>query len=182
MNEKLNQKRLLDFAAGVKYDVDKPNMSLLSSVAIEELTKVLDFGAKKYAAHNWRNGISTTRLVSAALRHTFSFLRGETYDPETGLHHMAHAMCCCMFIIELHSTKPELDDRYVIVSAPPEGPAVPEVPDVNVVPVLTEVVVPEASVTAKCKITNCTYPSCACFVPDPPEPDSPVPSSIFINN
>lgn len=125
----LAEKQGVDTRAGVKYDSGKPDMSLLSSVAITELTKVLDFGAKKYAAHNWRKGISTTRLVSAALRHTFSFLRGETYDPETGLHHMAHTMCCCMFIIELHFTKPELDDRFKVVEA-------------KTVPVVSEVVVP----------------------------------------
>lgn len=100
---------------GVKFDADKPDMSLLSSVALVELTKVLDFGAKKYAPHNWRKGIVTTRLLAACLRHTFAYLRGESVDPETGLSHMAHAMCCCMFILELSLTKPEFDDRHVVV-------------------------------------------------------------------
>lgn len=108
-------------SAGVKYDQDKPDMSLLSSIAITELTAVLDFGKRKYAAHNWRKGISTTRLLGAALRHIFAYLRGETNDPETGLSHIAHAMCCCMFILELKVTHPQLDDRFVV-----EVPAVPQ--------------------------------------------------------
>lgn len=112
------EKRVLDSDGGMKYDSDKPDMSLLSSVAMEELAKVLTFGKQKYAAHNWRKGISTSRLVGAALRHTFAFLKGETYDPETGLHHMAHAMCCCMFILELHVTHKHLDDRFVVKVVP----------------------------------------------------------------
>jgi hypothetical protein len=99
---------------GLKYDSDKPDYSLLSSVAIDELAKVLTFGKVKYSAHNWRKGITASRLLAAALRHVFSYLRGETYDPETGLSHMAHAMCCCMFIIELKITSPEFDDRFPV--------------------------------------------------------------------
>ena len=100
---------------GVKYDAGKINMALLSPVAMVELTRVLDFGAKKYADHNWRKGITAQRLLAALLRHVFAYLGGETHDKETGLSHIAHAMCCCMFIIELKLTKPELDDRFVIV-------------------------------------------------------------------
>ncbi len=108
---KLNSPEV-DNTVGVKYDSGKPDMSLLSSYAILELTKVLDFGAKKYANHNWRKGIAISRLVAAALRHMFAFLAGEDKDPETGLSHVAHAMCCCMFILELYQIKPELDDRF----------------------------------------------------------------------
>lgn len=99
---------------GMKFDTDKPDMSLLSSIAIEELAKVLSFGKVKYAAHNWRKGITTSRLIGACLRHIFSYLRGESKDSETGLSHIAHAMCCCMFIIELNVTHPQLDDRHVV--------------------------------------------------------------------
>jgi len=62
-------------------------------------------------AHNWRKGIEITRLIGAALRHLFAFLRGEDNDPESGLSHIAHCSCCLMFISEIHRTKPELDDR-----------------------------------------------------------------------
>lgn len=96
---------------GVKYDADKARMDLLDSYAIEQLAHVLGFGAKKYAAHNWRGGIAKSRLIAAALRHLFAYLRGEDKDPETGLSHAAHAMCCCMFLLGLeHRT--ELDDRW----------------------------------------------------------------------
>lgn len=98
-------------AKGAKHDSDKPRMDLVDSEAITQLAAVLTFGAEKYAAHNWRAGISYSRLIAALLRHTFAYLRGEDNDPESGLSHIAHAMCCCMFLLGLQK-RPELDDRY----------------------------------------------------------------------
>lgn len=96
---------------GVKFDGDKPRMDLLDAYAIEQLSLVLTFGANKYASHNWRKGIAKSRLLAAALRHLFAYLRGEDKDPESGLSHVAHAMCCCMFLLGLEH-RAELDDRW----------------------------------------------------------------------
>lgn len=96
---------------GVKHDQDKPRMELLDPKAINELAKVLTFGAQKYEPHNWRRGLRKTRLIAAALRHLFAYLGGEDKDPETGLSHAAHAMCCCMFILGLEH-RDDLDDRF----------------------------------------------------------------------
>lgn len=97
--------------SGVKFDQGKPRMDLLDARAIEQLSLVLTFGAEKYAAHNWRKGLSKSRLLAAALRHLFAYLRGEDSDPESGLSHVAHAMCCCMFLLGLEH-RVDLDDRY----------------------------------------------------------------------
>lgn len=102
-----------DESGGIKHDSQKPDFSLLSPIALTYLVKVLDFGAQKYAAHNWRKGIDQTRLVSAAFRHLTAFLAGEDVDVETGLPHMAHVMCCAMFSVELMASSQEpLDSRY----------------------------------------------------------------------
>lgn len=103
--------------AGMKFDQDKPRMDLLDPTAMLELSKVLTFGASKYAAHNWRKGLSKTRLLAAALRHLFAYLGGQDKDPETGLSHAAHAMCCCMFILGLEH-RPDLDDRFKEATQP----------------------------------------------------------------
>ncbi len=97
---------------GLKLDQDKPDMSLLSPIALERITEVLNFGKKKYAAHNWRKGIVYSRLLAALLRHVFSYLKGEDKDPESGLSHLAHAGCCVMFLLEFETTRKDLDDRY----------------------------------------------------------------------
>ncbi|MBS4019586.1 MAG: hypothetical protein KGZ68_15285 [Dechloromonas sp.] len=106
--------------SGVKFDQDKPRMDLLDAHAIEQLALVLSFGAQKYAAHNWRKGLSKSRLIAAALRHIFAYLRGENTDPESGLSHVAHAMCCCMFLLGLEH-RLDLDDRYIEVPGEPKG-------------------------------------------------------------
>lgn len=97
---------------GVKFDHGKPDFSLLSPIALARLSQVLSVGAKKYAAHNWRNGMNESRLLAAALRHIFAYLNGDDYDQETGLPHTAHAMCCLMFLIELHEASDKHDNRY----------------------------------------------------------------------
>ena len=84
-------------STGVKHDSGKPAMELIDADAMEDLARVLEFGRRKYGAHNWRGGIGIGRLIGAALRHTFAFMRGEDTDPESGLPHLAHAMCSIMF-------------------------------------------------------------------------------------
>ena len=98
---------------GTKFDADKARMDLLSNVALKELSKVLAFGASRYGEHNWRQGIETSRLLGAMLRHILAYQDGETLDPETGLSHIAHAMASAMFILELAVTRPDLDNRYI---------------------------------------------------------------------
>jgi hypothetical protein len=99
-------------ATGNKFDSEKPRTDLLDPLALEGLAQVLTFGAKKYAAHNWRGGISYSRLLGAALRHIFAILRGEDVDPESGLPHVDHLGCCWMFLSNMMKTRKDLDDRY----------------------------------------------------------------------
>lgn len=100
------------YLGGQKFDQDKPRMDLLDAYAIEELSKVLTFGAKKYAPHNWRKGIVLSRLIAASCRHLFAIMRGEDVDEETGLAHAAHLMCCAMFMIWTMKNLPAMDDRW----------------------------------------------------------------------
>lgn len=103
------------FLGGTKHDKEKVQLDLLSSAWIMGVGDVLTFGAKKYAAHNWRKGIKLSRLLGACLRHIFAFLKGEDKDPETGISHLYHASCCLMFASELHETMPDIvDDRYKV--------------------------------------------------------------------
>lgn len=97
---------------GLKFDTDKPPLSLIDRHAIEEIAKVLAFGAKKYEAHNWRKGIAYSRLLDAAIRHLYAFADGENLDPESGLPHVAHAGCCIVFLLGTMHAHPELDDRH----------------------------------------------------------------------
>lgn len=96
----------------IKFDKDKLPLNLISTQALNQIAAVLKFGADKYAEHNWRKGFAWSRPLAAALRHITAFNDGEDKDPESGLSHIAHAMCCLMFILEFEKTHTELDDRW----------------------------------------------------------------------
>ena len=97
---------------GLKYDGDKPSLALIPSEALLEIAKVLDFGAGKYTADNWRRGFKYRRVISAAMRHILAWNSGEDVDAETGLSHLAHAACCLSFLITFEKTGTGVDDRF----------------------------------------------------------------------
>lgn len=97
---------------GQKNDQGKPRMSLLSSSALEELAKVMSFGAVKYQDHNWRRGFKWSRLMDATLRHINAFNGGNRKDPETNLTHLAHAMANLMMLIEFEKMGIGEDDLF----------------------------------------------------------------------
>jgi hypothetical protein len=85
---------------GVKYDEDKLQWSLLPFRALKEVVAVLGFGAKKYAPDNWqRVPDASTRYVDAAFRHLTDWQLKERLDGETGKSHLAHAICCLLFLL-----------------------------------------------------------------------------------
>lgn len=96
----------------VKFDQDKLPLHLLSTEAMNQIAAVLQFGAQKYAEHNWRKGFTWSRPLAAAMRHITAFNNGEDKDHESGLSHLAHAACCIMFLLEFEKTHKHLDDRY----------------------------------------------------------------------
>lgn len=98
--------------SGTKNDTEKNRLDLLPTEALEEIAKVLTFGAKKYADYNWTKGFVWSRLLGATLRHLFAFMRGEDKDPESGISHLAHAGCCILFLLYHEKHHTDLDDRH----------------------------------------------------------------------
>lgn len=104
-------------AEALRFDEGKSNWSLMPFEAVEEINKVLEFGAKKYAAWNFtkNGGMNHSRILNSLLRHIFSYMRGEDKDPESGLSHLAHAGCNILFLL-YYKKYPEIftkDDRHV---------------------------------------------------------------------
>jgi hypothetical protein len=93
--------RIVDNIIGkaIKDDADKPMWDLLPIDLIEEAVKVLTFGAKKYSAYNWK-GLSHERQYAALMRHIVAYNKGEKIDPESGITHLAHAVCNLIFLYE----------------------------------------------------------------------------------
>jgi hypothetical protein len=87
---------------GRKFDSGKPRMALLPPLATESVAHVLTFGAKKYAKDNWKYvDDAHDRYLDASLRHINAYIRGELNDTESNLPHLAHSICCLMFILDL---------------------------------------------------------------------------------
>lgn len=90
---------------GRKFDGGKPRYGLLPPIALKETAKVLTFGAEKYEADNWQKvPDAKRRYFDAMQRHLWDWQAGEVNDPDSGLHHLAHALCNCMFLLE-HDVK-----------------------------------------------------------------------------
>lgn len=90
---------------GRKFDQEKPEMALLPPYAIEAVARVLTYGAKKYEKDNWKYvPDGEYRYRNAAFRHFNEVLKGNLTDPETGEHHLAHAICCMMFELDSYES------------------------------------------------------------------------------
>lgn len=85
---------------GLKYDTDKPRMDLLPFEALEEVAKVLTYGAAKYTDNGWQKVENAERrYLAALLRHLAARERGEKFDAESGLLHAAHMAADALFIL-----------------------------------------------------------------------------------
>lgn len=79
--------------------------------SLEECARVFGYGAKKYAMRNWEQGYDWELSYSAAQRHLHAFWRGEDMDPESGIHHLAHATFHMLALMEFGHIYPEGDTR-----------------------------------------------------------------------
>lgn len=91
---------MLEEEVGMKHDSGKLDYTLVPWDGLEDVVKVLEFGAQKYSRDNWRKVEGgDTRYLAAAFRHLIAHNSGEANDPESGLPHLAHAGCCLLFLL-----------------------------------------------------------------------------------
>ena len=85
---------------GVKFDRNKPMWSLVPPGPMEEVVEVLTYGANKYSPDNWQHvDDPDTRYFNAAMRHIWAWRQGEQFDAESHKSHLAHAVCCLLFLL-----------------------------------------------------------------------------------
>jgi hypothetical protein len=102
--------------ASHKDDSAKARYDLIPPHALDALVRILTFGARKYAANNWRHVDGRrARYFAAAMRHMWAWWRAtdltEARDRETGESHLAHAVCCIMFLLDEEEHAADLTDR-----------------------------------------------------------------------
>lgn len=85
---------------GRKDDGAKLKWGLVPWSAVRAGVRVLMFGAGKYGEGNWRHvEDARRRYFEASQRHLLAWWEGERLDPESGESHLAHALCCVMFLL-----------------------------------------------------------------------------------
>lgn len=83
----------------IKADTGKTQWTLMPFDELEDVVKVLEMGAKKYTKDNWKKCDNVERYKDALMRHTISYIKGDKIDAESGLSHLAHAVCNCLFLM-----------------------------------------------------------------------------------
>lgn len=86
-----------------KADKGKLLFSLLTrglALPIRAVAAVLTYGAQKYEPESWKCVPDAARRYEDALdRHLNAWKAGESFDEESGLHHMAHIACNALFLM-----------------------------------------------------------------------------------
>lgn len=103
--------RLTDEVTGAQKGMKPERFELLPWDALAEVARVYAYGATKYSARNWERGYPWTWSFSAACRHLWRWMIGETHDAETGLHHAAHACFHCLALVAYTLRGVGTDDR-----------------------------------------------------------------------
>lgn len=86
-------------ASFIKADSGKLQWSLMPFEELKDVVKVLMLGAKKYSPDNWKKCDDVKRYKDALMRHVISYVSGDERDEESGLSHLAHAVCNCLFLM-----------------------------------------------------------------------------------
>ena len=121
MRDRMSSVNVERVAEGQSYPDNNPKtaigalkvpLHLVPPSAKHYLAMALADGAKKYGAYNWRDAaISISVYKSALERHMDAFWDGEELAPDSGVHHVAHAMACCALILDAMSIGKLHDDR-----------------------------------------------------------------------
>lgn len=97
--------------SGARFNEGKPDFSMIPLCTMEDEIRVWMYGAKKYAKNNWMKGMDWDVPFACMMRHMAAWQRGEENDPETGLPHIAHAMCNLRMLTLYSKTFKEGDHR-----------------------------------------------------------------------
>lgn len=108
----------------LRYNSGKHRLTLIPASLNRYTGAVLEYGAIKYSANNWRKGGSWTSAIDSLQRHLDAFREGENFDAESALPHLAHMAFNVMILIEFFDKGFGTDDRFRYPGQP-EGEQLP---------------------------------------------------------
>jgi len=80
-----------------RYNEGKLHWGLVDFASLQEMVKVLEYGANKYSRDNWKKGLGRTEVLESTMRHLTAMFAGEEIDEESSLPHVGHVMCNMLF-------------------------------------------------------------------------------------
>jgi hypothetical protein len=108
--------RVKDEATGGEKGQKLERYDLLPWDALDEVARVFGLGARKYADRNWEKGYNWGLSLGALVRHVARWASGETFDHETGCHHLAHAAFHCLALVTFENRGLGTNDVYLDVA------------------------------------------------------------------
>lgn len=102
-------------STGGRKEETQARFDLVTPDALTELARVYGYGESKYPSDasgpNYLKGYAWHKSIASLFRHVLKFMFGESIDPETGLHHLAHAAWHCFTLIAFEKRGLGTDDR-----------------------------------------------------------------------
>jgi hypothetical protein len=96
------------------YGDKKAPLHLVPGSAMVHIAMGLKEGSRKYGAFNWRDtNVEAQTYVGATLRHLMAYVDGEDIDPESGNHHLSHAMASLAILVDAMESDKLIDNRPV---------------------------------------------------------------------
>lgn len=102
-------------ATGGEKGAKPEQYSMIPVSALAEVARVYENGAQKYSRDNWRKGYRWSLSYDAMQRHINAFWAGEEFNPDSGLHHLGHAVFHCFTLMSFGGDLEQYaryDDRY----------------------------------------------------------------------
>ena len=114
-NAGVGEVRVTDAKTGGQKGSKIERFDLIPTWALREVSRVYGMGEAKYPSDaggpNWRKGYRWGLSFAACLRHLTLFWMGQTNDPESGYHHLAHAAWHCLTLMTFSRETLGTDDR-----------------------------------------------------------------------
>lgn len=105
--------RITDPKTGGQKGQKPAQLSYIPFDSLVEISKVYQYGAKKYARDNWKKGYNWSLNFDAMMRHMFAFWEGEDLDAESHCSHVAHAAWHAITLLWFQQHYKEGDDRAI---------------------------------------------------------------------
>jgi len=85
----------------MKFNKGKLRYDLIPPDTFEKLVEAITHGSLKYDDNNWMLVVKENRndYIGSMFRHIEKYRMGVKSDEDSGLHPLAHAMCCMMFLL-----------------------------------------------------------------------------------